>query len=88
MRIGLIDVDGRNYPNLPLMKLSAWHKSQGDKRENMGERYTIFYDRNTERTPVFERNLEADGFTVKALPEPKKARRSEATMTQQTAYCL
>lgn len=30
MKIGLIDVDGHNYPNLPLMKLSAWHKSQGD----------------------------------------------------------
>lgn len=30
MKIGLIDVDGHNYPNIPLMKLSAWHKSQGD----------------------------------------------------------
>lgn len=30
MKIGLIDVDGHNYPNLPLMKLSAWHKLQGD----------------------------------------------------------
>ena len=30
MKIGLIDVDGHNYPNLDLMKLSAWHKSQGD----------------------------------------------------------
>lgn len=30
MKIGLIDVDGYNYPNLPLMKISAWHKSQGD----------------------------------------------------------
>ncbi len=30
MRIGLIDVDGHNFPNLPLMKLSAWHKKQGD----------------------------------------------------------
>ena len=30
MRIGLIDLDGHNYPNLPLMKLSAWHKAQGD----------------------------------------------------------
>lgn len=29
MRIGLIDVDGHNYPNLPLMKISAWHKKQG-----------------------------------------------------------
>lgn len=32
-RIGLIDVDGHNYPNLPLMKISAWHKSQGDSVE-------------------------------------------------------
>lgn len=33
MKIGLIDVDGHNYPNLPLMKLSAWHKSKGDDVE-------------------------------------------------------
>ncbi len=30
MKIGLIDVDGHNYPNLALMKISAYHKSQGD----------------------------------------------------------
>lgn len=33
MKIGLIDVDGHNYPNLPLMKISAWHKAQGDSVE-------------------------------------------------------
>lgn len=33
MKIGLIDVDSHNYPNLPLMKLSAWHKLQGDSVE-------------------------------------------------------
>lgn len=33
MKIGLIDVDGHNFPNLPLMKLSAWHKSRGDSVE-------------------------------------------------------
>lgn len=33
MRIGLIDVDGHNFPNLPLIKLSAWHKQQGDSVE-------------------------------------------------------
>lgn len=33
MKIGLIDVDGHNFPNLPLMKLSAWHKLQGDEVE-------------------------------------------------------
>jgi hypothetical protein len=33
LQIGLIDVDGHNYPNLPLMKISAWHKQQGDTVE-------------------------------------------------------
>jgi len=33
MRIGLIDVDGHNFPNIPLMKISAWHKKQGDSVE-------------------------------------------------------
>ncbi|MBR4863061.1 MAG: radical SAM protein [Oscillospiraceae bacterium] len=33
MRIGLIDVDSHNFPNLPLMKISAWHKQQGDTVE-------------------------------------------------------
>lgn len=33
MRIGLIDVDGHNFPNIPLMKISAWHKAQGDHVE-------------------------------------------------------
>lgn len=30
MKIGLIDVDGHNFPNLALMKISAYHKSIGD----------------------------------------------------------
>lgn len=33
MRIGLIDVDGHRFPNLALMKISAWHKSRGDEVE-------------------------------------------------------
>lgn len=33
MKVGLIDVDGYNFPNLPLMKLSAWHKKRGDSVE-------------------------------------------------------
>lgn len=33
MRVGLIDVDGHNFPNIPLMKLSAWHKEKGDQVE-------------------------------------------------------
>lgn len=30
MKIGLVSVDGHNFPNIALMKLSAWHKQQGD----------------------------------------------------------
>lgn len=38
MKVGLIDVDSANlkkpkYPNLALMKISAWHKAQGDRVE-------------------------------------------------------
>jgi hypothetical protein len=33
MRIGLIDVDGHNFPNLALMKISAYHKAKGDSTE-------------------------------------------------------
>lgn len=30
MKVGLVDVDGHNYPNYALMKISAWHKERGD----------------------------------------------------------
>lgn len=43
MEIGLIDVDSHNYPNLCLMKLSAWHKKQGDDVEWYD--FTRHYDR-------------------------------------------
>lgn len=33
MKIGLIDVDSHRYPNLALMKISAWHKARGDTVE-------------------------------------------------------
>lgn len=33
MKIGLIDVDGHNFPNLALMRISAYHKSIGDEVE-------------------------------------------------------
>lgn len=33
MDIGLIDVDGHNFPNLALMKISSYHKQKGDNVE-------------------------------------------------------
>lgn len=33
MKIGLLDADSHNFPNLALMKISAYHKQKGDKVE-------------------------------------------------------
>ena len=46
MRVGLIDVDGHNFPNLALMKLSAYHKAKGDAVEwytPWTDRYDVVY---------------------------------------------
>jgi hypothetical protein len=45
MRIGLLDVDGHNFPNLALMKISAYHKATGDTVEfaDMFSHYDIIY---------------------------------------------
>ena len=45
MKIGLIDVDNKNFPNLALMKISAYHKKKGDHVEfaNMFGEYDIIY---------------------------------------------
>lgn len=32
-KIGLLDIDSHGFPCLPLMKLSSWHKVQGDEVE-------------------------------------------------------
>ena len=45
MNIGLLDIDGHNFPNLALMKISAYHKSIGDSIEwvNHFNHYDIVY---------------------------------------------
>lgn len=43
MKIGLVDVDSHNFPNLCLMKLSNYHKKQGDDVEFW--KADSFYDR-------------------------------------------
>lgn len=66
MRIGLIDVDSHNFPNLALMKLSAWHKAQGDSVEwwfPMADEYDIVY-----MSKVFDETYSADH------PEPMNAK--------------
>lgn len=45
MTIGLLDVDSHNFPSLPLMKISAYHKANGDDVEmlNPFKHYDIVY---------------------------------------------
>ena len=33
MKIGLVDVDGHNFPNFALMRIAAWYKAHGDEVE-------------------------------------------------------
>jgi hypothetical protein len=30
LNIGIVDVDDTKFPNIALMKISAWHKAKGD----------------------------------------------------------
>ena len=45
MKIGLIDVDGHNFPNFALMKISAYHKSKGHQIEWADRLFGGYYDK-------------------------------------------
>lgn len=65
MKIGLIDVDGHNYPNLPLMKISAWHKAQGDSVEWYEPMFSghcdkVYMSKVFSFTPDYEYFIDAD----------------------------
>ena len=65
MKIGLIDVDGHNFPNIPLMKLSAWHKQQGDSVEwydplFSGHMDRVYMSKVFSFTPDYEYIVDAD----------------------------
>ena len=63
MKIGLIDVDGHGgFPNLALMKLSAWHKARGDTAEwwNGFSRYDrVYMSKVFTFTPDFDTVIDA-----------------------------
>jgi len=65
LRIGLIAVDTHNYPNLPLMKISAWHKAQGDHVEwyqpmFSGHMDKVYMSKVFSFTPDYEYFIDAD----------------------------
>ena len=64
-KIGLIDVDGHNFPNIPLMKISAWHKAQGDQVEwydpmFSGHMDKVYVSKVFSFSPDFEYHIDAD----------------------------
>ena len=61
LKIGLIDVDSHNFPNLCLMKLSAYHKAKGHTVEwwNAKGRYDLVY-----KSRVFTDTYSKDTITV------------------------
>lgn len=65
VKIGLIDVDGHNFPNLPLMKLSAYHKACGDTVEwyqplFSGHLDRVYVSKVFSFTPDYEYFIDAD----------------------------
>lgn len=68
MRVGLIDVDARGkpkFPNLALMRISAWHKAQGDEVEWWWTDF-IHYD------IVYMSKVFSDAYSPD-MPEPMNA---------------
>lgn len=65
MKIGLIDVDGHNFPNIPLMKISAWHKKQGDSVEWYNPMFSghmdkVYMSKVFSFTPDYQYFIDAD----------------------------
>lgn len=77
MRIGLIDVDGHNFPNLALMRISAYHKAQGDIVEWWWSDF-IHYD------IVYMSKIFSNAYT-KDVPEPLNA---DKVIKGGTGYCI
>lgn len=70
MNIGLIDVDSHNFPNLALMKISAYHKHKGDTVE--------FYDNLNAEIEEYDIVYVAKVFTIEYTPDyiyPIKAKK-------------
>ena len=99
MKIGLIDVDGRNFPNLALMKISAYHKAKGHEVEfiNPFLQYDIVYQSKVfDFTPDFITCIQADevvkagtGYDLKAkLPDEMESQCPDYSLygIKNTAY--
>jgi hypothetical protein len=77
MRIGLIDVDGHHFPNLALMRISAYHKARGDDVEWWWSDL-VHYD------VVYMSKIFSDAYSAD-IPEPLNA---DVVIKGGTGYCI
>ena len=77
MKIGLIDVDGHHFPNLALMRISAYHKARGDSVEWWWSDF-IHYD------IVYMSKIFSDAYSPD-VPEPMNA---DKVIKGGTGYCI
>ena len=80
MKIGLIDVDGHSkFPNFALMRISAWHKQNGDSVEwyepmFSGHMDRVYMSKVFTFTPDYEYIVDADeivrgGYRLQAIQQ-------------------
>lgn len=78
MKIALHDSDRTRFPNLPLMKLSAWHRTQKDAVERFIPLMNDSYDR-VYSSKVFSFTAEEPNLPRKSIArsnaKPKRQRR-------------
>lgn len=77
MKIGLIDVDGHNFPNLALMRISQYHKQKGDDVQWWFSDL-IHYD------IVYKSKIFSDAYT-NDIPDPINA---DLVIKGGTGYCI
>lgn len=75
-KIGLIDVDGHNFPNLALMKISGYHKKIGDNVE--------WWDKNNKYDIVYKSKIFSNAYS-KDIEDPKN---TKITIKGGTGYAI
>lgn len=75
-RIGLIDVDGHNFPNLALMRISSYHKAMGDIVE--------WWDGFQHYDRVYKSKIFSESYTEDE-PDPVNA---DEIIKGGTGYCI
>lgn len=77
LKVGLIDVDGHNFPNLALMRISAYHKALGDDVE-------WWYSDIVHYDIVYMSKIFSDAYS-EDIPEPMNA---DKVVKGGTGYCI